>query len=174
MTIPNFIIALLLIASSSLGQSKKENLKVFWPEEYKWKTIINTDDSTASFVQIIPENESTSNWTIAVTIRITKNAVAPNLDLIIKAYTESALKESSKAKVTVVERNDSTKHFWVLLKTETTDFPNDPIPESDFWFIQQGSQNHFAVFVAIREKEFSQVFIDKWTKIFKLSKIVYE
>lgn len=170
----NFSVILFTIVLSSFGQSKQEKLKIFWPEEYKWKTIVNTTDSLSSFTQVIPDNENASNWTISGSLRTTKNLVAPNLDLIIQSYTKSALRESSKAKVTVIERNDSTKNIWVLLKVETSDFPNDPVPESDFWFIQQGSSNHFAAFIAIREKEFSKSFIEKWSRIFKTSKIIYE
>lgn len=62
----------------------------------------------------------------------------------------------------------------MIIKVETADFPNDPIPESDLWFIQQGNSNHFAAFVAIRQKEFSKSFIDKWVGVFKKSKLIYE
>ena len=170
----NSTLILFALSLSSFAQTKQERLKIFWPEEYKWKTISNIEDSSAAFIQFIPEKENVSNWTISGSLRTTKKLVAPNLDLIIQSYTRSALKESSKAKITVIERNDSTKNIWVLLKVETSDFPNDPVPESDFWYIQQGDLNHFAAFVGIREKEFSKSFIEKWSKIFKMSKIIYE
>lgn len=168
------ILLVIIIPLYSSGQVKNEKLKVFWPEEYKWKTIVNTNDSSRAFMQVIPESESPATWTIAGTLLTTKNLIAPNLDLIIQSYTNASLKESSKAMITVIERNDTAKNTWVLLKVETPSFPNDPIPESDFWYIQQGNNNHFAAFVAIREKEFSDLFIEKWTKIFKMSRLMYD
>ena len=106
-----FLLSFLIFTVSTFSQSQKEKLKVFWPEEYNWKTIVNTDDSTTSFVQVIPEKENSNNWSIAGTIKTTKNLVAPNLNLIIQSYTNAALKESSKSKVTVIEKNDSKKIF---------------------------------------------------------------
>ena len=159
---------------SVFGQFKKEKLKIYWPEEYKWKTVYNVEDSTMSLTQIIPQSETATSWTIAGTIRVSKKLVVPNISSVIESYSNAALKESAKAKVTVLEKSDSSKTYWIILKTETSDFPNDPNPESDLIYICQGSQNHYAAFVGIREKQFSKEFEKKWIEIFKKSSLQYD
>ena len=156
------------------GQFKKESLKIYWPEEYKWKTVYNVEDSTMSLTQIIPQSETTTSWTIAGTIRVSKKLAFTDISLAIKSYTDAAIKESAKAKVTILEKSDSSKNYWIILKTETPDFPNDPNPESDLYYIYQGSQNHYAAFVGIREKQFSKEFEKKWVEIFKKSSLRFE
>lgn len=95
----------------------------------------NSEDSSKSCTQYMPESDDTVNFTMVCTFDVRKNVIINDMELVIKSLTDAAIQESSKAKVTVVEKNKSGNNFWIIMKTETTDFPNDPKPESDLYYI---------------------------------------
>ncbi|MEO8146529.1 MAG: hypothetical protein ABI723_02775 [Bacteroidia bacterium] len=173
-----FLLFSVLILSSniSFGQTKIEKLITGWPEEYKWKIIANKLDTVIhlEFTEIVPDDESAAKWTILGYMGVSRNLIAPNLDKVIRVFTNAALKESAKAKVTVLERDDTTKNFWAIYKIETPDYPNDPTPESQLTYVIQGETSLFQTFVAIKEASLSQEFVDKWTNILKGSKLKFE
>jgi len=154
--------------------SQTENLKILWPEEYKWKIRINQEDETSHFIEVIPEKEEINSWTILGAMNTVKNTIKTTTDQVIKSMTESSLSESPKAKLTVLEKNDSTKNNWIIFKIETPSFPNDPIPESQLFYVIQGKQSLFMNFVAIKVERLSNDFITKWTKVFKSSELIYQ
>jgi hypothetical protein len=123
--------------------SQTENLKILWPEEYKWKIRTNQEDETSHFIEVIPEKEEINSWTILGAMNTVKNTTKTTTDQVIKSMTESSLSESPKAKLTVLEKNDSTKNNWIIFKIETPSFPNDPIPESQLFYVIQGKQSLF-------------------------------
>ncbi|TWR28909.1 hypothetical protein FPZ43_11630 [Mucilaginibacter pallidiroseus] len=58
------VIAILFIVSAqnTFAQTKQEVLKIFWPEEYKWKIGSNQKSGTQQMVELIPGNETLQNW----------------------------------------------------------------------------------------------------------------
>lgn len=169
-----FLVIIMLVSISVTAQSKREVLKINLPGDYKWKMTYNFEDSSKSFTQYLPESDEPANFTLACTIEVRKNIVMPDMELLIKSLSDVAIQESAKAKVTVIEKNTKEKNFWVIMKTETSDFPNDPKPESDLYYIYQGNQNVFVTYVSLREKQFSEAFLEKWIKAYKNSIVRYE
>ena len=58
------------------------------------------------------------NWTILGSLVSYKKTKAPNVDIIIKSYEETFLKEEPSAKLTILEKDDRTKNIWALFKIE--------------------------------------------------------
>ena len=170
----SFLFTFFICSTLSIAQKKDESLKIIWPEEYKWKIGSHQEDKTTDFMEIIPGKEDINKWTMIGTMMSMKNVTSATSDMIVDMYTKSSKKESSKAKLTVLEKNDTAKNMWVIFKIETPNFPNDPKPESQLYYAIQGKSNLFINFVGIKEKTLSSDFVSKWTKIFQNSELVYE
>lgn len=169
-----FILLTTFILFTIPSFSQTENLKIIWPEEHKWKICANQEDETSHFIEVIPEKEDINSWTILGAMNTVKNTTNTTTDQVIKSMIESSLSESPKARLTVLEKNDSTKNSWIIFKVETPSFPNDPIPESQLFYVIQGEQSLFMNFIAIKEETLSNDFIIKWTNVFKSSELIYK
>ncbi len=96
----------------------ERGLKIDWPEEYKMKKALDIEDEKTRFVVFVPENETVYNWTILGSLVSYKKTKAPNIDIIIKSYEETFLKEEPSAKLTILEKNDRAENIWALFKIE--------------------------------------------------------
>ena len=171
-----FLTAFIALTTASFGQTqtKEENLKIVWCEEYKWKIASNQEEKTTHFIEIIPGKDKIEKWTMLGTMMSLKNTKITKTGQVVEMYRQSSLKESPKAQLTVLESNDTTKNIWVLFKIETPSFPNDPKPESQLYYAIQGEATLYVNFIALKEKTLSNDFITKWTKVFKASELVYQ
>ncbi len=167
------VLILIFLQSISFGQTKIESLNIDWPND--WKIIVKSEDSTnrQSITQLISIEEDIKKWSTIGNVMVLKNYKGPNLETVLNIFLNGHKKESSKAKITILEKNDTAKHFWVLYKVETSDFPNDPIPESQITYLIQGDTSLFMAFVIIKEKALSDDFILKWSKILKESRLTF-
>ena len=168
-----FIIALTTSMAPIYGQ-KQENLRIVWAEEYKWKIVSNQENQSMHMLEMVPENETGDNWKIIGTMISYKNTKISRTDQVVEIYKQDSEKESSKAKVTILESDDKGKNIWVLFKVETPSFPNDPNPESQLYYAIQGEKTLYVNFIAIKEKKLFKEFVDKWSIVFKNSEIVYQ
>ena len=168
-----FIVTLVTSTVFAFGQTQ-EMLKIVWAEEYKWKIGSNQENKSIHMIEIIPENETIDSWTVIGTMMSYKGVKIAKTDQVVEIFRQSSLKASSKATLTVLESNDTTKNIWVLFKVETPSFPNDPKPESQLYYAIQGEMTLYVNFIAIKEKKLPKDFVDKWSKIFKDSEFVYE
>jgi hypothetical protein len=167
-------ISLISLTILSYGQDRKENLKIIWCEEYNWKIVSSKEDTTTHFLEIIPGKDKIESWTMLGTMMSLKNTKISKTDQLVELFRQSSLEESPNAKLTVLERNDTIKNIWVLFKIETSKFPNDTKPESQLYYVIQGESTLYVNFIAIKEKTLSDDFIQKWTKVFKASELVYQ
>ncbi len=164
----------LISPSIGLSQPERESLVIVWPEEYQWKVGSNQETDAVHFLEVVPGKESIEHWTMLGTMMSFKNTKVPMTGKIIELYRQASLKESPEAKLTVIERNDTTQNIWTIFKVETPSFPNDPKPESQLYYAIQGKSTLYVNFIAIKEKVLSEEFVTHWTKVFKASKFVYE
>ena len=74
----------------------------------------------------------------------------------------------------IIEKDSTSKNFWAIFKVENPSFPNDPLPESQLWYVIHGDSTLYANFVAIRKASLSDEFVAKWTKVFKSSRLEYK
>ena len=153
---------------------EKEVLKIDWPEEYKMKKALDIEDEKTHFVVFVPENETMDNWTILGSLVSYKKTKAPNIDIIIKSYEETFLKEEPSAKLTILEKNDRAKNIWALFKIEAPSISKKSNLEAQLVYVIQGEDDIHNAFVMIKEKTLSQKFVKKWSKIFKEGKLINE
>lgn len=154
------------------AQVTSERLEINWPVKDRWKLLADNKDSMSHILEYAPQEATLTKWDTIIYVQTIKNIVAPSLDLVLSSYSKAALKESSKAIFTVIDKDESTKNFWVIYKVETADFPNDPVPESQLWYIVQGNETLFVNFIAVKEKTISDAFVAYWSKVFKTSKLI--
>ena len=167
-------LCLVLFSGIFFGQEKKEILKIEWPEEYKMKKALDIEDEKTRFVVFVPENETVDNWTILGSLVSYKKTKAPNVDIIIKSYEETFLKEEPSAKLTILEKNDGAENIWALFKIEAPSVSKKSKLEAQLVYVIQGEDDIHNVFVMIKEKTLSQKFVKKWSKIFKEGKLINE
>ena len=163
----------LLCFQMFFGQ-EKEVLKIDWPEEYKMKKALDIEDEKTHFVVFVPENETIDNWTILGSLVSYKKTKAPNIDIIIKSYEETFLKEEPSAKLTILEKNDRAENIWALFKIEAPFVSKKSNLEAQLVYVIQGEDDIHNAFVMIKEKTLSQKFVKKWSKIFKEGKLINE
>ena len=166
-----FIIAVCII--SSYGQQSGENLKIIWPEEYKWKVGSNQEDKSVHMIELIPGNETLEKWSMMGNMLSIKGAKNVPMDVAVNMTFEQATKQAPKAKLTVLEKDEKAKNPWVLFKIEAPNFINDKNPESQLYYIIQGNDALYSNFIALKEKSLKEDFVNKWMKIFKASELVY-
>ena len=164
----------LLCFQMFLGQEKKEVLKIDWPEEYKMKKALDIEDEKTRFVVFVSENETIDNWTILGSLVSYKKTKAPNIDIIIKSYEETFLKEEPSSKLTILEKNDGAENIWALFKIEAPSVSKKSKLEAQLVYVIQGEDDIHNVFVMIKEKTLSQKFVKKWSKVFKEGKLINE
>ena len=163
----------LLCFQMFFGQ-EKEVLKIDWPEEYKMKKALDIEDEKTRFAVFVPENETMDNWTILGSLVSYKKTKAPNIDIIIKSYEETFLKEEPSAKLTILEKNDRAENIWALFKIEAPFVSKKSNLEAQLVYVIQGEDDIHNAFVMIKEKTLSQKFVKKWSKIFKEGKLINE
>ena len=105
------VFVFVLLCFQMLFGQKKEVLKIEWPEEYKMKKALDIEDEKTRFVVFVSENETMDNWTILGSLVSYKKTKAPNVDIIIKSYEETFLKEEPSAKLTILEKMIGQKTF---------------------------------------------------------------
>ena len=64
--------------------------------------------------------------------------------------------------------------MYALLKVETPNFPNDPHPESQLYYIVPGENALFTCMIAVKQAKLSPEFISKWSRVLKDGKLVKE
>ena len=163
----------LLCFQMFFGQ-EKEVLKIDWPEEYKMKKALDIEDEKTRFVVFVPENETVDNWTILGSLVSYKKTKVPNIDIIIKSYEETFLKEEPSAKLTILEKDERAKNIWALFKIEAPSISKKSNLEAQLVYVIQGEDDIHNVFVMIKEKTLSQKFVKKWSKVFKEGKLINE
>lgn len=170
------VILLLLLVTSSLliAQEKIENLKVNWPEEYKWKIANNQENETVHFVELVPGKESLENWSIIGTMMSLKNVRDMRMDKAVDLFYSQTKENAPNAKLTILEKNEQDKYPWILFKIEVEEYLDDIKPESQVYYIIQGDSSLYVNLVGIKEKKISKKFEEKWSKVFKSSEIVFQ
>jgi hypothetical protein len=166
-------LVLCFASSHSFGQ-KRESLKIVWPEEYKWKVGSNQETETVHMMELIPGNETVENWTIIGTMMSYKGAQGLPVDKAMNLMFDQTKKNASNAKLTLIEKDEAAKHPWILFKIESPKFNDDPNPESQLYYIIQGSSSLYSNFVALKKAKLDDDFVNKWKGIFRAGEFVYE
>lgn len=165
---------ILFISINIFGQNKIEKLKINWPEKYEWKIGSNQETEQMHFIEFVPRKESIDNWTIIGTMISIKGATNVSMDVAINLMFDQTKATAPKAKLTIIEKNETDENHWTIFTIESPRFTDNKNPESQLYYIVQGKSSLYSNFVAIKEKKLSKDFINDWTKVFKSSELVYQ
>ncbi|WP_374949300.1 hypothetical protein [Mucilaginibacter sp.] len=167
-----FLLVLITCFTSALFAQKTENLQIAWPAEYKWKIGSNQKTAAANMIELIPGNETLSNWSIIATMMSYKKMKVPVISKVPEMLFATAKKNAPLAKLTVFEQGVKAGHQWIIYKVESPTFKNSPKPESQLYFALQGDRTLYVNFVALKSSTFPTVQVFKWTNVFKASQLV--
>ncbi len=164
----------LLLAFTSFSQNGIESLKVHWPEEYNWKIGSNQENDKMHFIELVPGDQSVENWKIIGTMISIKGMRNLPLDVYINMTFELTKEKAPKAKLTIIEKDETGKNHWAIFKIESSRYIGDKNTESQLYYIVQGESSFYSTFVALKEKKLKNEFVEKWIKVFKESELVYQ
>lgn len=167
-----YIIYLLSLYAIQGYAQKKERLQIDWPKEYKWKTIVHIQNKERNISELIPEKETPTRWTIKISTTLHKGIIKYdfNSDSISKTIYNKVKKDFEQAIYTLLD-NPLVKKKWTLFKIEASSYKKS---ESQLYYIIQGQEGLYINIINIKEKKISKEFLDKWSTIFKTSKLIYQ
>ena len=166
-------VAVLAIFKIAHAQTGTESLKIFWPDEYKWKIASNQKTQTARMIELIPGNETLNNWSMIGIMMSMKGVSNSDLTNVMKALFDKTKGRSPKARLIMVERGGTVKNPWILFKIESPYFTNSKVPESQYYYVIQGNQSLYTNFVAVKQASLGPLFVEKWARVFKKSQLLY-
>lgn len=155
-------------------QQDGESLKLHWPESENWKVGSNQGNEEMTMLELIPSNETFENWTEIGTMIAIKGAKKIPMDKAMNMMFEQSKKNSPKAKLTFIEKDENVKFPWIIFTIECPNFKDDKKPESQLWYIVQGKTSLYTNFRAVKRSSIPTNLKDKWIKFFKTGEIVYQ
>lgn len=153
-------------------QQVGESFKLDWPIEENWKVGNSQETPQIMMLELIHTNETLEKWTEFGTMMSIKGAKNVAMDKAMNMMYEQAKLLSPKAKLTFVEKNETTEFPWIIFTIESPNFKNDKNPESQLWFVIQGKTSLFTNFRAVKKASISPELKEKWIKFFKKGEVV--
>lgn len=151
---------------------ENEELGIDWPDEDKWKVGDVQTSGNTKVIDLIREGEDVDNWTELGNMTLVNGVRNQNVENTMDYLSKQSLVNSPDSKLTFIDKDLKAKYPWIMFKIENPFFKNDPRPESQIWYVIQGKQSLYMIFWAIKQKTISKENEDKWTNIFKNSKMI--
>lgn len=155
-------------------QQNGESFMLHWPESENWKIGSNQEDDQMTMIEFIHSNETFENWTEIGTCTAYKNATNIPCDTAMNMMFEQSKKNSPKAKLTFIEKDEKAEYPWIIFIIECPNFKNDNKPESQLWYIIQGKTSLYSNFRAIKKATIPTELKEKWISFFKSGKMIYQ
>jgi hypothetical protein len=159
------IICIMLTGLAQLAHAQ-ESLKIAWPGEYKWKIGSDQKSGSTRMVELIPANETLSNWTIIGTMVSLMGSTRVSVTQAMNMTYNQTLKNSPQARLKMIEKGVKAGAPWILFRIESP-------RESQLYYVIQGRQALYCNFVAIKQPALGVLFIEKWVRVFKSSALAY-
>ena len=153
-------------------QQGGESLSLHWPESENWKLENSQENEEMTMMELIPSNETLDNWTEIGTMMAIKDVRNIPMDVAMNMMFDQAKKNSPKAKLTFIEKDESVEYPWIIFTIESPNFKNDKKSESQLWYITQGKTSLYTNFRAIKQPEIPTDLKNKWIHFFKTAKVV--
>lgn len=153
---------------------RKERLKIAFPGTPKWKLISDTEVDNFVTRQYLPENETPEKWRQMIYAMTMENVKVSDIDQAIKSFTDAAMGKSARSKVTLLSKENLPGRRRALFKIETPATAGNITPESQLYYIVQGTRSFHAVFIAKKSTALSPEYIKTWGDIFRKSQPVNE
>ena len=155
-------------------QQGGESLILNWPESENWKVGSRQENEKMVMLELIHSNETLEKWTEIGTMMTIKGLTNITVDQFMKIMIDQAKKNSPKAKLTFIEKDESAEYPWIIFTIESPNFKNDQTPESQLWYIVQGKTSLYTNFRAVKQATVPADLKDKWIKFFKTGKVIYK
>lgn len=155
-------------------QQLGESLMLDWPDSEHWKVGDDQENSQQHVIDLIHENETIDKWTELGNMTSVKGVVGIPVKKAMNMMFEQSKKHSTKANLTLIEKDESAEYPWIIFTIECPSFTNDKTPESQLWYIIQGKQGLYTSFRAVKQATIPEDLKIKWTAFFKSGKIVYK
>lgn len=166
-------VTLLTLTNAVNAQTGAESLKVYWPVEYRWKVGSDQQNTTTRMLELIPANETLNNWTMIATMTVLKGVKNMDMNSAMKMIFDKTKSRAPKARLVTIERGGTAKNPWIIFKIESPSFVNSNTPESQMYYVIQGNQSLYTNFIAVKQDALGPLFVERWAKIFKRSKLNY-
>ncbi|MES2381800.1 MAG: tetratricopeptide repeat protein [Bacteroidota bacterium] len=153
-------------------QLEGESLMLNWPESENWKVGNSQETDEMAMLELIHTNETLEKWTEFGSMMSIKGAKNIPMDKAMNMMFEQAKLNSSKAKLTFIEKDESAEYPWIIFTIEAPGFKNDKTPESQLWYIVQGKTSLYTNFRAVKQATVPAELKDKWIQFFKTAKVV--
>ena len=95
-------------------------------------------------------------------------------EAVMKLTMDQTLKTAPDARMTEIARDLAAENPWILFKIESPRYTTADYTESQLYYAIQGKQNLYSNFVALKTATLPKDFTEKWSAIFKASKIIAE
>jgi hypothetical protein len=170
----NFFSTLLLAIalSPAFAQSKGENIRVYWPSNFKILDLVFKSKTITEY--LIPKQDSRKKWTLLGSTVTNKKTVLPYNDSIWINYKVAIAQHSADAVITLLEKDTSTKTYWYIYKVQGIFNQKALRQESSLFYVMQGKHNLFEVSITVNDRTFPDGFIENWIKVFKKTEIYYD
>ena len=155
-------------------QQDGESFSLHWPESENWKIGSNQENDKMTMIEFIHSNETFENWTEIGTCTAYKNSTNVPCDVVMNMTFENLKKDSPKAKLTIIEKDEKAEFPWILFAIECPNFIDDNKPESQLWYIIQGKTSLYTNFRAVKKATIPTELKEKWIPFFKSGKMVYQ
>lgn len=159
----------------------KESLILNWAEKEDWEIAFNEEEGDKSIIGFTHKDESITNYTeigmMAKINGIFKVPLQMVMDSLIKGFVliKEFIKDSPKAKRTIIEKDDLAEYPWILFSYESIIFDNKEFNQGSFLFyIVYGKQATYVNLIVTKEETLPDDFIKKWSAFFKTGKIIFE
>jgi tetratricopeptide (TPR) repeat protein len=153
-------------------QQVGESLMLDWPENENWKIGDDQENSQQHVLDLIHTNETIDKWSELGNMTSIKGVTGVPMDKAMNLMFDQAKLNSSKAKLTFIEKDENAEYPWIIFTIEAPSFKNDKAPESQLWYIVQGKQALYTNFRAIKQASIPADQKVKWIKFFKTGKII--
>jgi hypothetical protein len=153
-------------------QREGESLMLDWPDSENWKIGDDQENAQQRVIDLIHTNETIDKWTELGNMTSFKGVIGVPMNKAMNLMFAQAKQNSTKAKLTFIEKDEKCKYPWIIFTIEAPGFKNDKTPESQLWYIIQGKQALYTNFRAIKQATIPNDLKEKWIKFFKTSKIV--
>jgi hypothetical protein len=166
----NLTIALVIFGFNSLFAQDFSigKLIIPWPKEFNW--IISTQkEEDMETMQLVSNADNPKSWIMGV-MTVAKG-IDPSMNGAMQESYRSSMIEAPKSVLKYIESDTLSKIKWIIFTIESPRFLNDPIPESQLYYLVKFNKNLYGNFVAIKQNRLTPEFINKWKAIFKGSRI---
>ena len=152
-------------------QQLSESIILDWPDDENWKIGSSQENDKMAMVELIHSNETLENWTEIGSMISIKGAKNIPMNKAMNMMFDQAKNNSPKAKLTFIEKDESTEYPWIIFLIESPSFKDDQAPESQLWYITQGKTTLFTNFRGIKKTTIPKDLQNKWITFFKTAKI---